>query len=462
MKSATLNKWMLVLFVFAAMGLQQCTKTDQPAGNEAAALSKSGKQVKAMDLELVAGNLVSPIGLVPFPDASGRLAVIDQAGMIRIIDGEGNLLAEPFIDITSIMVPLSPGYDERGLLGLAFHPAYASNGRFYLYYNAPPNPGGPTPTTSWNNESRISEFRVSADPNKAMLQSERNLIRLDDPQMNHNGGTITFGRDGYLYIAIGDGGGANDVGAGHVEDWYPVNAGGNAQNIEANLFGKILRIDVNGNPYSIPADNPFVGKPGRDEIWAYGFRNPFRISFDMGGSRELYAGDAGQLLYEEIDVVKKGGNYGWNVKEGFHCFSTATPDQALASCPDTDAWGNRLTDPVLELNNWRNPAGGPVATTIIGGNIYRGHSIPGLQGKYIFGTFSQSPTTADGELFLAQPAGSGPWNYNEIALESYPNDLGMYLKGFGQDLKGEIYLTTSMLLGPTGNTGKVFRLVAAE
>ena len=223
------------------------------------------------------------------------------------------------------MVPLNPGYDERGLLGFAFHPDYKTNGRFFIYYTLPPRPGGPTPVNNWNNLSRISEYRVSGgNPNMADMGSEKIILEMDDPQSNHNGGTIAFGPDNYLYIAIGDGGGANDVGPGHVEDWYPVNAGGNGQDIEANLFGNILRLDVNGGaPYAIPADNPFVGKPGRDEIWAYGFRNPFRFSFDMSGSRRLFAGDAGQLLYEEIDVVEKGQNYGWNVKEGTSCFNAA-------------------------------------------------------------------------------------------------------------------------------------------
>src|SRR5688572_13414113 len=175
---------------------------------------------------------------------------------------------------------------------------------------------------------------------------------MDDPQSNHNGGTIAFGADGYLYIAIGDGGSANDVAPGHVNDWYAVNAGGNGQDIEANLFGDVLRLNVDGAaPYTIPADNPFVGKPGMDEIWAYGFRNPFRFSFDMGGSRQLYLGDAGQVLYEEINVVNKGGNYGWNVKEGRICFNAANNDTALGTCPAVDNFNNPLIDPVIVLDN---------------------------------------------------------------------------------------------------------------
>lgn len=416
-----------------------------------------------VDVTTLTDSLISPIGVLEVPDNSTRLAIIDQAGQILMMDQNGNRSSAPFLDITSRMVPLNRNYDERGLLGLAFHPNYKSNGRFFIHYQAPPRPGGPTPTTQWNNLSRISEFKVSAaNPLLADMTSEKVILQWDDPQSNHNGGSIEFGPDGMLYIAIGDGGGANDVGPGHVEDWYPVNAGGNAQNIEANLFGKILRIDVNsGTPYGIPADNPFVNKPGRDEIYAYGFRNPFRFSFDMGGSHQLYAGDAGQVLYEEIDVVKKGGNYGWNVKEATRCFNAANNRTELGSCPSVDVFGIPLSDPVIEMANYQNPQGGR-ATTIIGGNVYRGKEIRHLYGKYIFGTFSQRAGTPNAELFMATPGGNGLWSFEELIIKTRPQDLGQYLKGFGQDKKGEIYLAVSDVQGPSGNTGKIFKLFAPE
>lgn len=419
-----------------------------------------GKQ--EVDARVITENLVSPIGVVAVPDNTKRLAIIDQAGRVWMTNENGTTFPSPFIDVTSRMVTLNPNYDERGLLGLAFHPQYKSNGRFYIYYQVPPRPGGPQAGATWNNLSRVSEFKVSAgNSGMADMASEKILLEWDDPQSNHNGGTLEFGADGYLYIAIGDGGAANDVGPGHVADWYPVNAGGNAQNIEANWLGKILRIDVNkGSPYGIPEDNPFVNKPGRDEIYAFGFRNPFRFSFDMGGSHQLYAGDAGQVLYEEISVVKKGGNYGWNVKEGTHCFNASDNKTVLPSCPSVDIFGIPLTDPVIEMNNFQNPKGGK-ATTIIGGNVYRG-KIRGLHGKYIFGTFSQGPGTPNGELFFSSPGGTGLWSFEELNLKSYPNDLGYYLKGFGQDLKGEIYLTVASVAGPSGTTGKVLKLVVAE
>lgn len=412
-----------------------------------------------VDLELVADNLVSPIGVVASPDNTGRLFVIDQAGKVWIIDASGTKLTTPFIDVTSRMVTLSPNYDERGLLGLAFHPAFQTNGKFFIYYQVPPRPGGPSGGGNWNNLTRISEFKVSAsNANQADLSTERVSLEMDDPQSNHNGGTIAFGPDGYLYIAIGDGGSANDVAPGHVSDWYTANAGGNGQDVEANLFGDVLRIDINnGTPYGIPADNPFVNKPGKDEIYAYGFRNPFRFSFDRGGAHQLLLGDAGQVLYEEINVVTKGGNYGWNVKEGTHCFNAASNTQTFPTCPAVDNLGNALTDPVIELNNAANPQGGK-AVTIIGGNMYRGNAIPFLQGKYIFGTFAQNSSAPNGELFIATP-GPGSWSYTEANLLSYPNDLGYYLKGFGEDNNGELYLTVCTVAGPSGATGKVFKLV---
>jgi glucose/arabinose dehydrogenase len=415
------------------------------------------------DMKLVADGYASPIGVVAAPDNTDRLFVVDQVGKIYIIDSSGNKVTTAFMDITQKMVTLNAGYDERGLLGLAFHPQFATNRRFYIYYQLPPRAGGPAPNVAWNNLSRISEFQASAaNKNVADMATEKILLEMDDPQGNHNGGTLAFGPDGFLYIAIGDGGSANDVAPGHVNDWYAANAGGNGQDIEANLFGNVLRIDVNaGTPYGIPADNPFVNAAGKDEIYAYGFRNPFRMSFDMGGDHGLYLGDAGQVLYEEINLVTKGGNYGWNVKEGRHCFNAANNDTLLASCPDMDNLGRKLVDPVIELNNTANPAGGK-ALTVIGGNVYRGNAIPGLQGKYIFGTYAQTASVPNGELFVATPSGSASWQYDELKLKSFPNDLGHYLKGFGQDNDGEIYLTLSSVGGPSGTGGKVFKLVKAQ
>ncbi|NJW51540.1 PQQ-dependent sugar dehydrogenase [Salinimicrobium sp. CDJ15-91] len=396
------------------------------------------------------------------PDESGRLFVIDQVGKIWVLDDAGNKETTPFLDITDKMTPLNPNYDERGLLGLAFHPGYQNNGRFFVYYTAPPNAGGPEEGETWNNISRISEFAVSANnPALADAGSEKIILEVDQPQGNHEGGTIAFGPDGYLYISIGDGGAANDVAAGHVEDWYDVNAGGNGQDIESNLLGDILRIDVNGSPpYAIPSDNPFIDHPGLDEIYAYGFRNPFRFSFDMGGSNVLLAGDAGQNLFEEINLVEKGGNYGWNVKEGTVCFDASNNENILEQCPEEDVYGNELMDPVIVMNNFSNPAGGNTIT-IIGGYVYRGTDIPELAGKYIFGSFSQD-FEPKGQLFQAIPAAGAMWSFNDLEPKSYSGNLGHYVKGLGQDLNGEIYVAASTNIGPSGNTGKILKLALVE
>ena len=452
-----------VLFI-GMLFFSSCKKTDTDSGTpEEIATASAGAKEKNVDLKMIADGFVSPIGLVPIPDNTGRLVVIDQIGRLWVLDANGSKLPTPFIDLTSRMQPLNPGFDERGLLGVAFHPQYASNGRLFIYYNAPPRAGGPTPATSWNNLARFSEFKISSDPNVVDMSSERAFLEIDDPQLNHNGGTLLFGEDGYLYISIGDGGGANDTPVGHVSDWYEANAGGNGQDVEQNLWGSILRLDMdNGMPYGIPADNPFVGKAGLDEIYAYGFRNPYRMSFDKGGSNRLFVGDAGQVLWEEVSVVEKGGNYGWNVKEGTHCFNAASPLTGFSDCPTMDNFGNRLIDPVIELMNVQNPGSGVKTLTVIGGHVYRGKDLHGLKGQYVFGSFSKAGGVAQGEIFVAKPAGPGLWPFEELSLVSFPDHLGAFVKGFGQDLNGEIYVATSTSSGPSGTTGKVFKLVPAS
>ena len=419
------------------------------------------------NLQLLADNLVAPLAVVEPPDGSKRLFIVEQTGKVWIVQQDGTMLPNPFMDLASKMVSLNPGYDERGLLSLAFHPSFATNKKLYVFYTAPPRAGGPEPGASWNNLTRVSEFQASAaNGNLVDMASERIILEEDHPQGNHNGGTIAFGPDGYLYISIGDGGGSNDVGAGHVADWYTVNAGGNSQNIWANLMGKILRIDVNsGSPYGIPADNPFAGSSyAKKEIYAFGFRNPYRFSFDIGGNKALYAGDAGQVLYEEIDLVEKGGNYGWNVKEGNACFNTDNNLLVRATCPGVDTAGNALRDPIIQLKNKAHPDGDGIATVIVGGNVYRGTTLPQLQGRYIFGIFSQggTPATPNGKLYSASTGTTGGWTHTELSLKDYPGHLGYYLKGFGQDNSGEVYITVSGVMGISGTTGKVFKLVGVQ
>jgi glucose/arabinose dehydrogenase len=426
-------------------------------------------QGPAVGVQPVADGLTAPITLVPLADGSGRRFIVDQAGTIRVLTADGSLLPTPFLDLRSRIVPLMPDFDERGVLGLAFHPGYTANGRFFVYYSAPLRPGAPA---GYNHTARLSEFRVSAaDPNRADPASERVLLEVDKPQFNHNGGTLAFGpRDGYLYMSIGDGGGADDVGLGHVEDWYEANEGGNGQDIQQNLLGDILRIDVDrGAPYAIPADNPFAGTPGCsdgcDETWAYGLRNPYRMSFDMGGSRELFVGDAGQNLWEEVSIAVKGGNFGWNVKEGAHCFSTDNPDETPTECPDTvgaphPRAGDPLIDPVIEYQNEHNPLGGGLGHVVVGGHVYRGTELRQFSGDYIFGDYSREEEEPDGSLFVAKPRKRGLWQLQQLQVTMRPERrLGHFLLGFGQDLAGEMYVLTTDETGPTGTTGRVYRLV---
>lgn len=410
------------------------------------------EEPKKATLKLMAEGLTAPLMLTEAPDGSGNLFVIEQIGLIRVIKADGTLREEPFLDITDKVIELNEHYDERGLLGLAFHPDYASNGRFFVYYSAPLRPSAPD---DWNHTNVVAEYRVSGDPVKADKGSERVVLQEDHPYMNHNGGTLAFGpADGYLYISIGDGGNRDDQGMGHVEDWYERNVGGNGQDIYHNLKGDILRIDVDGaQPYSVPADNPFMGRDGTDETWAYGFRNPYRFSFDMGGSHALYSQDAGQALREEINLVVKEGNYGWNVKEGPLCFDASSPENPYAHCPDEDPMGNPLLGPVIQFET------GVTGLVAVGGYVYRGNELPLWDGQYIFGTWSTSHDTPNGVVFIAQPQAAGLWGFKQVEFANTPSgDLNSYLLGFGQDSEGEVYVLTSDTEGPHGNTGKVYKI----
>lgn len=407
-------------------------------------------------LRLLADNLTSPVLLKEAPDGSGRRFIVDQAGKIFILDSTNKMEATAFLDLSNKLVSLNSDYDERGLLGLAFHPNFETNGRLFVYYSAPLRAGAPA---DFNHTSHISQFTVSSDPNEVDQNSEQIIIQVDQPQSNHNGGTIEFGQDGYLYISLGDGGNANDVGTGHVEDWYELNEGGNAQNVKANLLGKIVRIDVNsGAPYGIPSDNPFAGGDGQDEIYAYGFRNPYRFSFDMATGTLLVA-DAGQEQWEEVSIVSLGNNYGWNVKEGTHCFDTENPETSPSDCPDTDSIGNPLIDPVIEFKNSKQAGG--LGLVIVGGYVYRGTEVPELNGQYIFGSWSTSFSSPDGKILAApvMPGSSELWSFTGLDLKDQPDgNINEFVMGFGQDLSGEVYVLTKTEPGPTGNTGKIYKI----
>lgn len=347
---------------------------------------------KAQTLELTnfATGFDAPVDIQHAGD--DRLFIVERSGYIRIIDASGTTLATPFLDIDNVVFNADFN-DERGLLGLAFHPDYANNGFLYVNY------------VSNSDETKIVRYTRNAnDPNLADVGSAFELLSIDQPEWNHNGGCLRFGPDGYLYIGMGDGGAGGD----------PWN---NSQN-SGVLFGKLLRIDVNsGSPYSIPADNPFVGDPNTlDEIWALGMRNPWRFSFDKG-TGDLWIGDVGQGDYEEIDFQAAsstgGENYGWRCYEGEHPYDLG----GSSDCVGT------YVDPVYEIVH--NGFSGPCSIT--GGYVYRGTESPNLVGKYLCADF------CTGEFFTVEPNSSGGFDGQEIAQFNYD------ISTFGQDVNGELY-----------------------
>ena len=435
----------------------------------AGGVSSAQAGVIIIELEPLAAGLTAPLGVTHAGDGSGRQFITEQSGQIRIVQ-DGNLLPTPFLDVSAKLPELNPSFDERGLLGLAFHPRYEQNGRFFIRYSTPRNgdPGEPCFGTSRGCHTEIlAEYAVStSDPNQADPDSEIILFTVDEPQFNHNAGDVAFGPDGFLYFTLGDGGGAHDGLADDPPSHGPI---GNAQNIETPL-GAILRINVDApaqaseTAYTIPPTNPFVGQPGLDEIYAYGLRNPFKFSFDdgPGGDGKLYLGDVGQNLFEEVNIIERGGNYGWVIREGFHCFDPFNPTSPPSTCNDFGPQGEPLVNPIVEYAHPESgfiPEGG---ITVIGGFVYRGTDSPNLLGKYIFGDFAQAFTIPSGTLYyIADPTGKNPEIQKfQIGLDDRP--YGLFLKGFGEDEDGEIYACGSTALAPIGNTGVCARIVAFE
>ncbi|MDQ3460117.1 MAG: PQQ-dependent sugar dehydrogenase [Deinococcota bacterium] len=391
--------------------------------------------------------------------------MVDQVGYIYILDEDGSRMDESFLDLTDRMVELREQFDERGVLGLVFHPDYADNGRFFVYYSAPAREGIPE---GWDHTSHLSEFAVSEDDeNFADAESERVVLEVDQPQFNHNGGQISFGPDGYLYIALGDGGGADDTGEGHP----PL---GNGQDI-TTLLGNILRIDVDAEDeergYGIPEDNPFAqedielpdeheweGDEAREEIYAWGMRNPYRFSFDRE-TGDLWVADVGQNQWEEVSLVDEPGNYGWNLKEGTHGFDPENPDEVIEpeEAPDTGPRGEELIDPVIEYGNLNVHEDGR-GISVIGGYVYRGGDIPDLEGHYVFADWSTSFGQPQGKLFVAAP----PQAEGEMWEFVFDEELEYFVLGFGQDADGELYVLTTDTTGPADETGRVFRIVAGN
>lgn len=340
--------------------------------------------------------LTNPLGMESAHDNTGRLFIVQQGGVIRITQG-GSLLPTPFLDITSLVE--SGG--EKGLLGLAFHPSYSSNRKFYVNY---------TRRVATQLQTVIAEYQASAgNPNLADTSTARILLTFNQPFDNHNGGQLAFGPDGFLYIGVGDGGSGGDP-----------NNNGQTKTV---LLGKVLRIDVNstsaGKQYAIPGSNPFAdGVGGAPEIFAWGFRNPWRFSFD---SSRLFVADVGENAFEEIDLVEVGKNYGWRTMEGTHCFNPAS------NCDQTS-----LTLPIFDYPH-------SDGESITGGFVYRGSIIPALAGTYVFGDF------ISGNIWLLNQNGN-TWT-RTLAIAS-----GRGVSSFARDDNGELYVVDY--------SGSVLRLVA--
>ncbi|MBA4180186.1 MAG: glucose dehydrogenase [Anaerolinea sp.] len=351
-----------------------------------------------VELEKVASGFSRPLYLTAPPDGSGRLFVVEQTGKVRVIQ-DGVILAAPFADLASVVT--SEG-SEQGLLGLAFHPKYAENGRFFVAY-----------TAANGGDNTLAEYRVSADPNRADANSRKVLLAIPDFAANHNGGMVAFGPDGYLYLSTGDGGQAGDP-------------RGNGQNRDA-LLGKILRLDVDGAaPYAIPAGNPFALGGGRPEIWAYGLRNAWRFSFDRQ-TGDLWIADVGQNVYEEVDFEPAGGkggvNYGWSVMEGAHCYRPSS------NCDQTG-----LALPVAE---YRHNEG----CSVTGGYVYRGAKEPKLAGAYFFTDY------CGGVIWALTRAADGSWTRTPVLSSR------LSISSFGEDQAGEVYVVSQ-------EDGTIYRLKA--
>lgn len=402
----------------------------------------------AVSLKLVTEGFTSPTVLIPLADDSGRLLVADQVGTIYVLNKDGKLSDKPFLDLRSKLTKLNDGFDERGVLGVALHPKFKENRKFYVYYSAPIRKEAPP---KFDHTSHISEFKVREnDYAQGDLATERLLLEIDKPQFNHNCGRIVFGPDGFLYIGVGDGGAGNDTGPGHSPQ-------GNGQDLTKHL-GKILRIDIDkGDPYAIPSDNPFAsGGQAKPEIFAYGLRNPWGISFDRGGSHELFAADVGQDAWEEVNIIKNGGNYGWRIREGFECFDPKNSLKPPPDCPKVGADGKPLIDPILVYKNYKrfmkDPE--PKGASVTGGYVYRGKAIPSLVGQYVYGDWSRSMATPDGAVFAGKRGGDNKWTLDVLIPK-----LGKYVVAFGQDNDGELYVLTTDNNALKGKTGRVFKIV---
>ncbi len=420
--------------------------TPTPKATAASASTAPGEPADVA-LETLIDDLVSPVGLVVAPGDTDRAFIVEQTGLIHVVR-DGERTPTPFLDLTDKMVRFDTEYDERGLLGLAFHPDYATNGRLFVYYSTPTREAAGLPADHTN---RLGEFRVQPDDLEAVdPATERTILEFEQPQPNHSGGAFGFGPDEFLYLGTGDGGGRGDADEGH----SPL---GNAQDPE-KLNGKILRIDIDGDdPYTIPDDNPFADGGGRPEIYALGFRNPWRLSWEPAGERRLLVSDVGYGRYEEVDAVVAGGNYGWRMKEGAHCLDIDRPLEDVSDCPTADEAGRPLIDPVIEYSH------DDVGLAVVGGYVYRGEALPDLRGRYVFADYSADWTTSDpqprGSLLVAEPgADDATWEWRRLSVASDELDH-LFVTGLGEDASGELYVMARRSFGPISRTGFVFKIV---
>jgi glucose/arabinose dehydrogenase len=348
-----------------------------------------------------------PVDLQSPRDGTDRLFVVEQDGVIRWFENRADVgEAAVFLDIRE---RVDRGGNEMGLLGLAFHPDFAKNGRFFVDYTA---------TKLTRRITRVAEYRAAANAPAADPGSEAVVIEIGQPWSNHNGGQVAFGPDGFLYIAMGDGGSGGDP-------------QGNGQD-RASLLGKILRLDVATRPYAIPADNPLRGndRKWREEIWAWGLRNPWRFSFDPV-TGQLWAGDVGQSTWEEIDIIEKGGNYGWDCREGFHPYEPAR--ERSGDC----AAERDLRDPVWAY-------GREQGVSVTGGYVYRGRALPDLTGWYVYADYGT------GRVWALRVE-------NGKAVNRLLVDTDLLISSFGVDADGELYLCAH---DPSNGYTKIHRLVA--
>ncbi|KAK5885788.1 hypothetical protein CesoFtcFv8_016888 [Champsocephalus esox] len=388
-------------------------------------------------LEEVANGLRNPLAMVHANDGTHRFFVAEQVGLVWTYLPDRSKLEKPFLNITKVVLTSSWEGDERGFLGLTFHPKHKYNRKLYVYYSV---------EVGFDERIRISEFQVSAhDMNVVDHASERVILEIDEPASNHNGGQLLFADDGYLYVFTGDGGMAGD----------PFGKYGNAQNKSA-LLGKVLRIDVDNNNrgplYRIPPDNPFVQDWGaRPEVYAYGVRNMWRCSVDRGdprtkeGKGRIFCGDVGQNKFEEIDIIEKGRNFGWRAKEGFSCY-----DKKLCA--------NSSLDDVLPIYAYPHTMG----KSVTGGYVYRGCEYPNMNGMYIFGDFMSGRL-----MSLQEDRNTGTWKYNEVCMGkgmtcAFPgliNNYHQYIISFAEDEAGELYFMSTGVPSATSPSGVVYKVV---